>query len=1145
MRRGMNQVAQNATLLFALTVLVTGCSSEALTGLSDAGIGADAATDTDVDPGVTCLIDEDCLEAFEVLECEMAVCAQPYGTCMLTVKPPGSPCKDGVTCTGPDYCIEGVCGGSPLECDDEDPCTDDACDEKFGCVHTPGSGAFCDDGNPCSSGDTCEEGICEGGPEIEGCCQWDPQCNDGDPCTEDSCQVNTCVYDFTQAPCDDKEPCTYQDYCDGAGECVGQPVPCDDGNPCTVDACDPATGACATTPEADGAPCDDWNPCTSSDACQAGICVGTGNTCQCTSDGDCAVLEDGDLCNGTFKCAGNTCVLDANTVVACNPAGDTACQQTACDPATGQCVPTAAPDGAPCDDQDACSQEDQCAGGLCIGVALDCDDLNECTYDACSLADGCTHTANSAACDDQDPCTANDQCANGTCAGEAMCDDANPCTDDYCDAVLGCAWIPLEGACDDGDACTTGDTCTEGLCVPGQALECDDADSCTSDGCVAGACSNVTLPLGSPCDDDDSCTEADTCTADGCVGDPGIVCDDGNPCTLDACTDGACTATPLADASPCDAGDPCAVTSACTEGECLTVQAKDCDDGNECTQDLCAQGVCDHPPVADGTLCGSGETCGLTSCCQSGSCSTLEVPACPPVVCGDVVCSSEDGTCEVTPTPGACCGDGVQDAGEACDDGNVYLDDSCDDACQPSGCAARSVLQESGDGQLIFPTSLLTEFESATIELWLNPTGTNQDAVLFHRKESGGVDWFKMSYTSSGSADGVATLAWHERIADGTVKTISGPSLVAGVWQHVALVRRFSLSEGEVDWYLDGVLQSSGEPYIGMIDIGSADLLYVGCQAGYAKTFVGGMDELRVSQVARYEDSFTPSAAPFTTDGDTLALYHFDDPLPGVGVDQGPGGFHLQWHGAQPSHSSPFEATVGDNTTCQAEFCKPGAMTTYEGIDTSGLIAQPDELDVSQSFTVELFAKIPSNEAAVILARGAGGEASWLLHHDSTADESTFVWSERTQDGTLVDVASTAPASLDSWHHVAVTRHYDASSGQADVRIYVDGLRASACGLIVGAAEVPAGDALHVAAFSGGDSHFHGSLDELRFSDGIQYTSDFQVPELLHVEPSTLALFHLDSRIPADRYNAIPGGFGPLVMNGTSSLGSGAVQSCP
>ncbi|MEC8024633.1 MAG: LamG-like jellyroll fold domain-containing protein, partial [Myxococcota bacterium] len=980
------QFTLSIILLVSCAMLSVGCGRDEALGILQALVDTSEGdgTTADAQSGVPCAVDEDCLDAFETLECEMAICTQPYGTCMLITKPPGTPCKDGVTCTGPDYCIDGECGGSPLKCDDEDPCTDDTCDEKLGCVHTPNTGALCDDGNPCSSGDTCDEGICKAGAEVEGCCQWDPQCNDGDPCTEDTCQINTCVYGFTQAPCDDKEPCTYQDYCDGAGACVGSPVPCDDANPCTIDACDPTTGACATSPEVDGAPCDDYNPCTTSDACQAGVCVGGGNTCQCTSDGDCAVIEDGNLCNGTLKCAGNTCVLDPNSVVTCNSAGDTACQKTTCDPATGQCVPTANPDGAPCDDQDACSEGDQCTGGICVGVALGCDDLNECTYDACSLADGCTHTPKSGACDDGDSCTTNDQCVNSACAGEPKCDDSNPCTDDYCDAVLGCASIALEGGCDDGDACTIGDTCIQGLCVPGQGLECNDGDSCTTDGCVAGSCTFVELELGSPCDDNDSCTEEDTCTATGCVGDPAILCDDGNSCTLDTCTDGECTTTPIADGTTCDASDLCIVTSTCQAGVCTAVETKPCDDGNECTQNLCADGVCEHPPVEDGTLCGNGEVCGSASCCHSGSCTTIEFPACPVAICGEAICSDDTGACTTAPVSGPCCGDGTSDPGELCDDGNAYLDDGCDTNCEPSDCAARSVLHGAGNGMLMYPSLLLTEFESATIEMWLKPADTGQDAVLFHRKESGGVDWFKMSYSAVGSGDGNARLTWKERIADGTVKTVMGPTLSEGVWQHVALVRRFSLSAGKVDWYINGVLQTGSEPYVGMIDIGSADLLYVACQAGYAKSFIGGIDELRISSVARYDTDFTPSAVPFTTDTDTIALHHFDDQLPGVGIDQSAGGFNLHWHGAQHSPSSPFSVTLGDDTTCQVDFCQPGGLTIPSSVNKSGTIAQPDDLDGSQSFTIEFFVKIPDNDSGVMISRGNTAEASWLLHHNST-----------------------------------------------------------------------------------------------------------------------------------------------------------------
>jgi predicted outer membrane repeat protein len=44
-------------------------------------------------------------------------------------------------------------------------------------------------------------------------------------------------------------------------------------------------------------------------------------------------------------------------------------------------------------------------------------------------------------------------------------------------------------------------------------------------------------------------------------------------------------------------------------------QGVDCDDGNECTEDLCADGVCDNPAVEDGTACGQGP-----GACEAGAC---------------------------------------------------------------------------------------------------------------------------------------------------------------------------------------------------------------------------------------------------------------------------------------------------------------------------------------------------------------------------------------------------------------------------------------------------------------------------------------------------------------------------------------------
>jgi hypothetical protein len=54
----------------------------------------------------------------------------------------GAFCDDEDVCTSGESCQDGVCGrGTPLNCDDNDPCTLDACDPDEGCTHTTISGS--------------------------------------------------------------------------------------------------------------------------------------------------------------------------------------------------------------------------------------------------------------------------------------------------------------------------------------------------------------------------------------------------------------------------------------------------------------------------------------------------------------------------------------------------------------------------------------------------------------------------------------------------------------------------------------------------------------------------------------------------------------------------------------------------------------------------------------------------------------------------------------------------------------------------------------------------------------------------------------------------------------------------------------------
>jgi len=709
----------------ALTVGTVACSdSNTGTTTGDIGVNIDAGDTGSGDAGdagneQACQTAADC--DFELNECEIAACEN--NVCVIAAAEDFSECKDGFKCTGPDFCIGGQCGGNPINCDDEDDCTEDTCDAKTGCVNTPLTGAVCDDGDPCTSGDVCDAGQCTPGSAVEGCCVYDAECDDDDVCTDSNCLNNQCDVSFNFAPCDDGSPCTLQDHCDGAGACGGTGLVCDDGNPCTTDSCDESNGTCVSTQAPDGTACEDGNPCTTPDTCDNGSCVGQGSLCQCTADADCVPFEDGDLCNGTLKCLDFACVVDPITVVACNPTGDTACVKNTCDPTTGQCVPTPSADGTVCDDQNLCTDNDACTNGLCIGGNSSCDDNNPCTFDACSVATGCTHTNNTLPCDDGNACTGNDQCADGMCMGETLsCNDNNPCTDDSCDPATGCGYVNNTGACDDGNACTDIDLCADGTCVPGNnTCACvDDADcvgsedgnlcngtlhcvdnecvvdptsviacnttgdtACTKTQCLpaTGQCVPTAEPNGTACSDGTVCTANDACDTGICVGTT-VSCDDGNICTTDSCN-AVSGCQNVGNALPCDDGNSCTGNDNCATGNCVGTLIG-CSDGNPCTVDSCDPALgCTATNAADGTACSDGNVCTTGDTCTAGMCGGN------PLDCDD----GNDCTADTCTNPAGCTNAPVAN-GTPCDDGSAC---STNDNCQSGTCTGNPPSCDDGD----------------------------------------------------------------------------------------------------------------------------------------------------------------------------------------------------------------------------------------------------------------------------------------------------------------------------------------------------------------------------------------------------------------------------------------------------------------
>src|SRR5205814_5146835 len=105
-----------------------------------------------------------------------------------------------------------------------------------------------------------------------------------------------------------------------------------------------------------------------------------------------------------------------------------------CDPQSGECTSPTRPDGASCQDGDACTLADSCKNGACVGTnRVVCGALDQCHQaGVCDSATGkCSNPARAdgSACNDGSLCTQTDACHAGICTG------TNPIT---CPAVDQC-----------------------------------------------------------------------------------------------------------------------------------------------------------------------------------------------------------------------------------------------------------------------------------------------------------------------------------------------------------------------------------------------------------------------------------------------------------------------------------------------------------------------------------------------------------------------------------------------------------------------------------------------------------------------------------------------------------------------------------
>ena len=232
---------------------------------------------------------------------------------------------------------------------------------------------------------------------------------------------------------------------------------------------------------------------------------------------------------------------------------------------------------------------------------------------------------------------------------------------------------------------------------------CDDHNACTHDACdpkrtLDGKDGCVHQVTQAPCNaDDNDCTAGDRCEAGACKPGKAKDCDDSNACTKDVCLPATgCTQTDD-DGAPCDDDNPCTLSDLCAGGGCEPGIAKKCKSGDPCVLAACsiATGKCAFKPMPDGVPCHDGSACTKSDACLTGTCLGKVVDCDDANPCTDDSCDSNSG-CQHKPNgqpctdSDACTEDDVCTAGK-CVGKKLNIATACDDEqpCTTDTCDAK------------------------------------------------------------------------------------------------------------------------------------------------------------------------------------------------------------------------------------------------------------------------------------------------------------------------------------------------------------------------------------------------------------------------------------------------------------------------
>jgi hypothetical protein len=328
---------------------------------------------------------------------------------------------------------------------------------------------------------------------------------------------------------------------------------------------------------------------------------------------------------------------------------------------------------------------------------------------------------------------------------------------------------------------------------------------------------------------------------------------------------------------------------------------------------------------------------------------------------------------------------------------------------------------------------------------------------------------------------------------DGIINTTT--TIATNTWYHFALSRD---SSNVFRWYKDGVqvgtATSSNSIAGGYTAIGA-----IGNTGG--TTMHGHIDEVRISNIARYTGTFTPSSQAFVNDSNTLLLIHADgadasttftdDTLSITGRTK---------CGVAATGNAQVDTAQSKFGGASADFDASGDYLTFQ----PGFKFQPGE-----SFTMECWFRIDGAMTvewhgliSLGTTRSSSADQLELIIRKNAANTGNVPKLGIATNFTLI-IGYITEITVDVWHHAAVSR--DGNT----YRLFLDGaLEGTNSARTDDPGQLTGG---RIGAFADGSLVMDGWIDEVRISDVARYTSNF-TPQTtpFQNDSNTLLLLHMD-----------------------------------